>query len=50
VNVRYLIKELTGFIKELYGYSAGMDTEEKPALLANSFDDKEVGFLGGPHV
>ena len=47
VNVRYIIKEVTKFIEEVYGYSAGMDPDEKPALLTNRFDDREVGFLGG---
>ena len=47
VNVRYIIKEVTRFIGELYDYSAGMDAAEKPALLTNKFDDREVGFLGG---
>jgi len=51
VNVRYIIKEVTRFIEDAYGYSAGMDADEKPALLTNKFDDKEFGFLGGdPHV
>jgi ferredoxin len=50
VNVRYIIKEVTKFIEELYGYKAGMDAEQKPALLTNMFDDKEVGFLGGDHA
>ena len=47
VNVRYIIKNVTRFIKELYGYSAGMDADQKPALLTNKFDDREIGFLGG---
>jgi len=47
VNVRYIIKNLSRFIEELYGYSAGMDVNQKPALLANEFDDREVGFLKG---
>ncbi|MCL2111298.1 MAG: hypothetical protein FWH32_03430 [Clostridiales bacterium] len=47
VNVRYIIKEVTKFIEDEYGYSAGMDPEQVPALLVNKFDDREVGFLGG---
>jgi ferredoxin len=47
VNVRYIIKEVTGFIEELYNYRAGMNADEKPALLTNKFDDREVGFFGG---
>jgi ferredoxin len=45
VNVRYIIKEVTKFIEEEYAYSAGMNLEQKPALLINKFDDRETGFL-----
>jgi len=24
-----------------------MDADQKPALLTNKFDDREIGFLGG---
>ena len=47
VNVRYIIKNVTRFIEELYGYSAGMDPARKPALLTNKLNDREIGFLGG---
>ncbi|MCL1993891.1 MAG: hypothetical protein FWG66_13185 [Spirochaetes bacterium] len=47
VNLFYIIKNVSGFIEELYGYNAGMDADQKPALLTNKFDDKEIGFLGG---
>jgi Fe-S oxidoreductase len=47
VNIRYIIKEVTDFVEELYDYRAGLDPEKPPALLENAFDDKEVGFLGG---
>jgi coenzyme F420-reducing hydrogenase beta subunit len=47
VNVRYIIKNVTRFIEELYDYSAGIDADKKPALLVNKFDDEEVGFLRG---
>ena len=47
VNIRYIIKEVTDFVEELYDYRAGLDPEKSPALLENAFDDKEVGFLGG---
>ena len=50
VNVRYIIKNVSTFIEELYGYRAGMDADKKPALLTNRFDDREIGFLGGPHA
>ena len=46
VNVRYIIKEVTKFIEDTYGYSAGMDALVKPALLTNAFDDGEIGYLG----
>ena len=46
VDVRYIIKEVSKFIDDEYGYRAGMDPDEKPALLTNKFDDREVGFLG----
>ena len=47
VNVRYIIKEVTKFIEDLYGYNAGMTVDQKPAMLTNRFDDSEAGFLGG---
>jgi formate dehydrogenase (coenzyme F420) beta subunit len=47
VKVRYLVKEITGMCKELYGCSAGMDPEETPAIAAFNTGDREVGFLGG---
>ena len=47
VDVRYLIREVTGFVKELYDYEAGLDPEKMPAMLTYRSDDKEVGFLGG---
>lgn len=47
VRIRYLIKEVTALCKELYGYSAGMDPDETPALADFSENDSEVGFLGG---
>ena len=46
VDVRYLIRHVTGFIGEEYGFSAGM-SEEAPALLTYRADDAETGFLGG---
>ena len=49
VNVRYIIKEVTKFIEDEYGYSAGMDPDEQPALLTNKFDDRDAGFLGENH-
>ena len=45
VNLRYIIKNVTAFIEEIYAYSAGMDIDQKPALLTNKFDDAEIGFL-----
>ena len=47
VDVRYLIREVTGFVKELYDYDAGLDMEKTPAMLTYQPDDREVGFLGG---
>jgi ferredoxin len=47
VDVRYLIREVTGFVNELYGYDAGLSLEERPAMLTYRPDDREVGFLGG---
>lgn len=47
VNIRYLIKELTKLCREEYGYEAGIDVNEIPALSAFSPNDREIGFLGG---
>ncbi len=47
VKIRYLIKEITSFCKEVYGYTAGIDPDEIPALAQFSKDDREIGFLGG---
>ena len=47
VDVRYLIREVTGFVKELYGYDTGLSLEDQPAMLTYQPDDREVGFLGG---
>jgi len=47
VDVRYLIKEVTGFIEETYDYQAGMDFETEAAMLSYKPDDPEIGFLGG---
>jgi len=47
VNIRYLIKELTKLCKDEYGYNAGMDVNEIPAMSAFSPNDREIGFLGG---
>ncbi|MGI6112815.1 MAG: hypothetical protein ACOYEJ_01690 [Mahellales bacterium] len=47
VKIRYLIKELTDLCKDLYGYQAGLDPNEPPAMTVYKPDDKEIGFLGG---
>jgi coenzyme F420-reducing hydrogenase delta subunit/ferredoxin len=47
VKIRYLIKEITNMCYEIYGYSAGMNLEEAPALAAFEAGDREIGFLGG---
>ena len=47
VDVRYLIKEVTGFVEEVYGYSAGLDPEASPVMASYKFEDREVGFVGG---
>lgn len=47
VKIRYLIKELTKICEELYGYRAGMNPDEIPAMSAFAINDREIGFLGG---
>lgn len=47
VKIRYLIKEITKMCNELYGYTAGMDPNEAPAIAAFNAGDREIGFLGG---
>ncbi|NLC68822.1 MAG: hypothetical protein GX754_08625 [Clostridiaceae bacterium] len=45
VKIRYLIKEINSFCKDVYGYRAGMNPGEYPVLAAFNKDDKEIGFL-----
>ena len=45
VDIRYLIREVSCFIEETYGYQAGMDLETEPAMLTFKPDDPEIGFL-----
>lgn len=47
VKIRYLIKEVTDFCKDIYGYTAGLDPDQTPVLAQFSKDDREIGFLGG---
>ena len=47
VDVRYIIRNVTGFIEEVFGYRTGLDTEAKPAMADFSADDPEIGFFGG---
>jgi len=47
VDIRYLIREVTNFVGELYDYRAGMDPDAQPAMLSYAAGDREVGFLGG---
>lgn len=47
VDIRFLIKEVTDAVTELYEYRAGMDPDQPPALASYHPDDREVGFLGG---
>ncbi|MGI6707342.1 MAG: hypothetical protein ACOX6S_14305 [Clostridia bacterium] len=47
VKIRYLIQELTDLCKEEYGYEAGMNPDEIPAMAAFDTKDREIGFLGG---
>lgn len=47
VDIRYLIREVTNFVDELYGYRAGIDPTIEPAMLTYADNDREVGFLGG---
>ena len=49
VNIRYLVKDLADFCKELYGYEPGINPDEIPAMMSFDQNDKEVGFLGGEH-
>lgn len=49
VNIRYLVKDLGDFCRELYGYQPGVNQDEIPAMTAFSQNDKEVGFVGGEH-
>jgi len=46
VNVRYLIREVSKFIEDTYGYQSGMDPDATPAMLTYNNDDPEIGFLG----
>ena len=45
VDIRYLIKNVTNFIDDTYGYRAGMDLETEPVMLTFKTDDREIGFL-----
>jgi formate dehydrogenase (coenzyme F420) beta subunit len=47
VKINYLTKELSEFCEELYGYKAGMNPDETPAMSAFAQNDREIGFLGG---
>ncbi|MCL1983532.1 MAG: hypothetical protein FWG53_10685 [Clostridiales bacterium] len=47
VDVRYIIKEATKFIEDVYGFRAGFDTETEPVMAAYDPGDREIGFLGG---
>lgn len=47
VKIRYLTKEISKFIKETYGYEAGIDPEATPALAMFNTNDREVGMIRG---
>ena len=47
VELRYVVRELTDFVEEMYDYRTGMNPDEKPAMLTHESTDKEVGFWGG---
>ena len=47
VNLRYVAREITDFVDEMYDYRAGMDIEAQPAMLTYASTDREVGFWGG---
>ena len=47
VKIRYLIKEITNFCENVYGYKAGIDPAESPVLVKYDKDDREIGFLEG---
>ena len=49
VNVRYIIKEVTDFVGEIYGFKTGMETGTAQAMVSYGQDDREVGFLGEAH-
>ena len=49
VDVRYIIREVTGFIGGMYGFKTGMDMDTTPAMVTYGLDDREVGFLGEAH-
>ena len=46
VKIRYLIQEITKFIRELYGYEAGINPGETPALAVFSSNDSEAAMSG----
>ncbi|MCL1895910.1 MAG: hypothetical protein FWG03_05120 [Clostridiales bacterium] len=46
VNVRYIIKEVTDFVDDMYGFRTGMDIGTAQAMVVYGLDDREQGFLG----
>jgi formate dehydrogenase (coenzyme F420) beta subunit len=49
VNIRYLVKDLADFCKELYGYTPGENPDDIPAMTSFDQNDREIGFMGGEH-
>ena len=47
VKLKYINKGLSEFIKETYGFQAGIDPEATPAMNRYEVDDPQVAFLGG---
>lgn len=46
VHIKYLVKELTEFCADNYGFRAGADPEAIPAMVNFEQGDKETGFIG----
>ena len=49
VNVRYIIKELTEFVDETYGFKTGMEIGPAQAMVKYDQNDPETGFIGEAH-
>lgn len=47
VDLSYMRSALRDFVRETYGYEAGMDPEAQQVMNSYSPDDRQIGFLGG---